>query len=64
MNGYGEIWKTSLVFASEDNLIIRLVSFNITFPQLNYCVCYVDQLRGNDYTKTSLMFAFSLKIIV
>lgn len=32
MNGYGEVWKTSLVFASEDNLIIRLVSFNITFP--------------------------------
>lgn len=63
INGYGEVWKTSLIFVSKDNPIIGLVSFNTTFPQLNYCVCYVDQLRGNGYTKTSLRFVFSLKVV-
>lgn len=62
--GYDEAWKASLIFASKGNLIIRLVCFTITFLQLNYSVCYVDQLRGNDYRKTSLRFAFSLKIFV
>lgn len=64
MNGYDEAWKASLIFASKGNLIIRLISFNITFLHLNYRDSYADQLRGNDYTKTSLRFASSLENVV